>query len=895
MKTRLCSLCSSLAFGFFLMLGMGMLFSSCKDDLLEDSYPSWLGSSIYGELESRGNFNYTLRLINDLNYADVLRKTGSRTVFVANDDAWNRFFQGGNNPWNVTRYEDLSWAQKRWIMNSAMINAPYLGERLSTTTGDNSGMAMRRSNFTNVRDSIMVYAGAERQELPSNSYWDKINQQDTVRLGYLDSDAPPMVHFVNDFRNNKQMLNSDMSFIMGDSYDPNYEIYLFSDPVVEQDVTCQNGYIHVLRDFLLPPSNMAEEMAKMSECSLFSSFLDRFTMPVYAYSENGKSVFRKGYFSRNGDVNHAITADSSGVTQSQLLYDPSWQRNTFATGVSFQEDMSTIFVPTNEALDAWWNSAIGKLIMTGYDRWEDVPNSLLCDLVNNHMKTSFLGSLPSIFGKVLNDGNREQGIDKSHVVGSHLANNGVIYLVNKVYTPDSYISVMGPCMNPNVGNLQVMRWAVLNTDKTKYIPDGYGTYLKSMESSFSFVIPTDDALQDYVDPFYVASDGSYQRIEFYVENNTAKATATIVDKDGTPSGKITTVATAKVSALLKDILDNCIIVMDKKDWTKGGYYKTKSGSYLNVSAFQKGATVISGGNVERNEKPEVITFYNQSDQILNGEQGTDGNGVAMAVNTALQPTLNSVSELLKNYSEFDEFRELLAGSDEVLEAYFRETTSKYQDSLKLYQALYLPKSGTAESAPPTSRDFKVSFLGNYNYTLYVPTNEAMKEAYRQGLPRWEDLDNLPKPDDDGTWASEEEKKESIAQRKRISKEILNFLRFHFQDNSLYTDVSLSSGGNNYKTQTFNESESVFYELNVKNSSNSLTVSSISSTSQEVLSKANVLPTICNKTAREYLFNAGVGVSPTATGITSSSYLVLHAVDSPLFYSKMVNGKREQFK
>ena len=171
----------------------------------------------------------------------------------------------------------------------------------------------------------------------------------------------------------------------------------------------------------------------------------------------------------------------------------------------------------------------------------------------------------------------------------------------------------------------------------------------------------------------------------------------------------------------------------------------------------------------------------------------------------------------------------------------------------------------------------------------------MKEAYRQGLPKWEDLDNLPKPGDDGTWASEEEKKESIAQRKRISKEILNFLRFHFQDNSLYTDVVLSSGGNNYKTQTFNESESVFYELNVKNSSNSLTVSSISSTNQEVLSRANVLPTICNKTAREYLFNAGVGVSPSATGITSSSYLVLHAVDSPLFYSKMVNGKREQFK
>ena len=74
------------------------LFSSCqKDELVpEDSKPEWLGSSIYEELKSAthltGTFDTYLRLVKDLGYDEVLSRTGSKTIFPANDDAFARFF-----------------------------------------------------------------------------------------------------------------------------------------------------------------------------------------------------------------------------------------------------------------------------------------------------------------------------------------------------------------------------------------------------------------------------------------------------------------------------------------------------------------------------------------------------------------------------------------------------------------------------------------------------------------------------------------------------------------------------------------------------------------------------------------------------------------------------------
>ena len=80
-----------------ILLVGSLCFVSCKDDYYyDDVEPEWLGASIYDYLVTNGNYSNYSRLIDDVGYAAVLSKTGSKTLFVADDAALDRFYQ--NNP-----------------------------------------------------------------------------------------------------------------------------------------------------------------------------------------------------------------------------------------------------------------------------------------------------------------------------------------------------------------------------------------------------------------------------------------------------------------------------------------------------------------------------------------------------------------------------------------------------------------------------------------------------------------------------------------------------------------------------------------------------------------------------------------------------------------------------
>lgn len=962
MKTRLCSLCSNLAFGLFLMAGTGMLVTSCEndlDELLKDgNSPEWLGSSIYSTLQERGNFKYTLRLINDMpGYASILSRTGSRTVFVANDEAWERFFKGeSRNPWlkqgETMTYEDLTQAQKQWIINNSMINAAYLIERLSTTSANGSfseGQAMRREAFTSQEDTTKIYFGQQIQDKLSglttqNNHWGNIvGKEDTIHIAYARNDVAPIIHFTSDLRENKDITDLDMSYIVGgkgtaqpnDQYaadlsdrpwhsavESENRTYIFDNPVIEQDITCQNGYIHVLGDVLVPPSNMADELEKQEDCSVFSSFLDRFTMPVViGKTASGDNIYRKVYFAAKGSASNpnnvtdltpanlslenagssGLTQDSAGNVMDQLAYDPTWHQNTYSSE-TYQQNMAAMFVPTNEALQAWWQSPTGQLVMSGMDSWDDVENGLLRVLVNVHMKENFLNSTPSNFSRILNDGNREQGIQESDVVRTILANNGVIYVVNKVYTPDSYISVMAPLHN--VENLTVMKQAVLNTDKTQYIPDGYGTYLNSMESQFTFLIPTNQALLDYRDPIYNGggvgawADGTaYRQISFQYTSGSwgeYQISASFADQDG--SGETGTIDQDKGTNLLKDLLENCIIVMDstgtasvqdKWNRTTGGYYQTKGGGMVYISAFKEEGLVYGGGNIDPSsgeyDPATVTTFYNQSKYNLNNFVGSDGNGVSMALDKPVQPCRTSVLDALAKHEEFREFYELMtdAGIDTI--AFLKEHVTK-QDSMKLYAPTYMPTSGTTQQAKGNI----ISFLGNFNYTLYAPTNEAMQIAYAQGLPHWKDISTATQ--ESMGFATQEE---FYGWQRTQCRKILNFIRTHFQDTSVATDGEAGY----YKSQSFNSEEGVFYELYFDPSAGVVYTREQSGEQSHLVDPQTKVPApgnLSNIFARDYRFSAAP--SDDGATISTSAHVLIHAIDKPLFFTPLLeNGKRTQFE
>ena len=166
-------------FGKQTILAVGLLAAcgltwSCKDEYLwDDEKPTWLNSSIYESLQERGTFKTYLRLLEDKDVniegvrdlKDVLSKTGSKTVFVANDEAWEEFFKQNaklpeTNPWhNATSYERLSPAQKKLLINTSMLNNAIVMENLASADGDGTnpperGAYMRRVTDFNLTDSV---------------------------------------------------------------------------------------------------------------------------------------------------------------------------------------------------------------------------------------------------------------------------------------------------------------------------------------------------------------------------------------------------------------------------------------------------------------------------------------------------------------------------------------------------------------------------------------------------------------------------------------------------------------------------------------------------------------------------------------------------------------------
>ena len=359
-------------------------FVACTDDYKLDNpgnNPEWLGNSIYGELKNpgssvlKGTFNNYLRLIDDLGYAETLGKTGSKTIFPANDEAFTRFFS--DNTWGVTKYEDLTPSMKKMLLYSSMLDNAILVELLSnvsaSSTSVSTGVALKHTTGVNVIDTIThIYGPAG---LPvNNRYWTPFYTRGINLV--MDATRPMMVHFTAEQMraNNITTMgaNSDFSVITGSEYNEvTKSAYIFRNRIIGADVTCRNGYIHQMQNVIVPPGNLAEVLRTSGETNYFSRMLDRFSAPFYDavttnnyndYAQaNGlplvDSIFQKRYLSERSEGG-GVMRDPYGKVVSRdglLPYDPGWNTYTSGiTGANILADIAAMFVPNDAELHKYF-------------------------------------------------------------------------------------------------------------------------------------------------------------------------------------------------------------------------------------------------------------------------------------------------------------------------------------------------------------------------------------------------------------------------------------------------------------------------------------------------------------------------------------------------------------
>ena len=831
-------------------LSFSVALTSCseKDELMDQ--PSWLGNSIYERLQEDGNYKYTLRLIDDLGQKEVLSRTGSKTVFVASDDTYEQFFR--QNTWGVHKYDDLTSAQKKLLFNSAMVNNAYLVELLSNVSGNPplQGQCMRRETAASVFDSV---ARCYPDEMPNTEFWARYKQKKEGIVLLRDNTSKPMIHFLPKFMRRNNITDEDLSILTNGVSTSAAESWVNGKKLTETDITCKNGYIQKVDGLATAADNMAEIIHNHANMSLFASLLDRFCAPYYddaatkEYNrlyDNEDSVFTLKYFSSTSNVGQygasqggELLNDPDGkAVDAHLGFDPGWSQYMYAntSGRDLHYDAGALLVPKNEALDEWWNHD-GKALQDMYHAWENVPMKVLVKMLDINLIRTFTETVPSKFKNIVDNTTKVPiGITREHVDSCFMGCNGVVYLLNRVFTPASYSSVSFPALI-NEQTMNVIYWAIETLD--------FEPYLNSMDSYYSFIIPTNTAMLRYVDPCTYGSSTSIL-YEFYYDNdrkavrarryNYDLATHEIID-DGKELNDATD---SQVENRLRDMLDNLIIVGNIEDGHT--YYRTKGGSVIKVGTSPEGMTVSGGLQIEEDLPVSVTTIYDQT---------TNGNGKSYVVEETMpMGSRRSLYSILNGRENCTWFFDLLlnGGTANTL--------------LKARMSSY------------TCADYNCSLFDAYNYTVYVPTDSEMEKLHNDGLlPDWTDYENLTAEQFGGD-ASLLKKAQTI-----VANRILNFLKYHIQDNSVFIGGEPTVNVK-YETSTLNPLNNRFFSLTVNADDEKLTIVDQLGNERKVVKGDNY-----NLIGREYWIQNAQNVNNTQ--LYNASDVVVHQIDGPLFYQE----------
>ncbi|MBR4996443.1 MAG: hypothetical protein IKY84_01020 [Bacteroidaceae bacterium] len=846
-----------------------LLTTSCREDYyLDEEEPSWLGESIYDFLNEDGKYTYYVRLIEDLDYAEVLAKTGSKTLFVVDDATFDAFFKA--NDWGVESYEQLSLSHKKLLLNSSMLNNVYFSDMLGLGAGREEGQTLRRVTAVSIYDDVYKMSGSS---LPESPYWDKFREKGIVLL--KDNTPSPLINFTHDFLVKNNMTNEDYAILTNQDSSYVYnraDVFVNGVRIVEPNLKCKNGVVHRLEKLITPLTNMAEFITNDSTTKRFSQLMNRFAAPYYSRSASleyqrmyggSDSVFVKKFMATHGhntglSVNYlSVTTDATEIyapadtlVDSYLKFDPGWNAYALSDIVPMNQDMAVMFVPSDKALEAYWNGGGGEFLKDRFGKWEDVPNYVIDDFVNNHMKSSFKAAVPSKFYQVKNDGQVDMGITMDDVERTIMCSNGVIYVTSRVFPPVSYVAVSAPTLVNE--NMKIMRWAI-----EQY---GFDAYLLSMDSYYSFILPTDDALKHYVDPLSIAKNDP-RLWEFYYDEKSKRVKARQYKYDldaqkvvGTELSPAPT--NAEVDDRLEDLIDNHIIV-DSIDMCADGkyYYRTKANGTIKVEVNPNGGLNVFGGYQLENDAAIHVTNDNIKDQTK------EGNGKTYIVPSVMQSSIKSV------YSAIAE----RAGTEEDPGPFYE------------FQKLMIDAGAFYTDADFASFGQTVESFNTYHYTLYIPSNEAVRAALAAGLPTMEQAEEYIKTQEDNYWFDEEDYRDSIRSI------IADFVNYHIQDNSVYI-----GGGNNvgnFETSTLDEITGTFCRLSVAGSNTEI---SIEDGAGNTLLVDTSDPALYNIMTRDYLFdNKDIQQSKQ---IETSSFAVIHRIPNVLYHKKnQIEGYIEKVK
>lgn len=837
------------------------------------------------------------------------------TVFAPNDEAFARFF--AHNVWTdqqgntISSYEQLSDSQKLSLIYMSYIPGFVTANNLHSNSNIKANLRLysydRQFNLVPYKHT----GGTDINTFPPDSYSyiddaKELNQHivDGVWIGYGTIGDYSGAAFAyrggtmiwnDDYWQYNGLSHDDLSFIGAADTEGSEHIKIGNAHITQPNQRCKNGYLHLVDEVVVPQPNLMYNLAQArlgGKCSLASSLVQRFNYLKYDYL----------YYNDAFNV-----SDSAWTVRNSLLDRVS--TTTIQT--------PAIILPTDEALKAFLLASDNPLWQFGinkdnyYDMLMSLPREVLQPFVKEWFRTSFTDVLPSRYsnmrsakGHQLLAGVTTPEAYKLAVQQVIPAVDGIIVVVDAVPNAEdlrnelTFVKLAG----------RVTGTALTANDRYEYNTNAapFSTdYQREMHNkSFTMFVPTDEGLKQYglVDPISMASNNrtswrywslTPQSISYNGDGQIAVAAKAYrydynkvrnTETDRPLSAMYSSNANENCAngnygpikrQLLTDMLDQHIVLQDVDSLlnTPRRWYLSRSGMPIYMKEHTN--IVVNGGmQIDLNEK-DAADKHDCIMQLV----GQNSTGTSVVIDRPMQPTTQNVFQRLQSndaFSMFFEYAEALNNAYTLKEMLFGNEAS---EALSRKYTIFADPSGSY-ARYGNANTMLVNFFHNFNYTIFVPTNEGMQKAVAEGLPTIESIEQFVEESLDDNGQLPDDKREQ-AQARYLT--LLNFLKYHFCDKSYFLEPDLESGDTEQTTTAcIDASNQQALTADINSGNGMLMVRDASNRYKAVK------PDLANIIARDAEFND----HPTrARYIRSASNVVLHGIDNAdyLLFDNTLNG------
>lgn len=887
------------------------------------------GSTLYDNLQALGNYTTYLRLIDSFggiqrafknDYTDYERKHGgfdTLTVFAPNDEAFARFF--AHNAWTdeqgnaISSYEQLSDSQKLSLIYVSYIPGFVTANSLHVSESVRGYLRLysydRQFNLVPYKHTGGTNINTFSPDDNSNiDYAKELNQHimDGVWIGYgtVGDNTGALAYrggtmiWNDDYWQYNGLSHDDLVFIGAADTEGSEHIKIGNAHITQPNQRCKNGYLHLVDEVVVPQPNLMCALAQArwgGKCSLASSLVQRFNYLKYDsdYTE---------YSALINDGDSAMTV-----------------RNSLLDRVVTTSQTPAIILPTDEALKAFLLATDNPLWQFGinqdnyYDMLMSLPREVLQPFVKEWFRTSFTDVLPSRYsnmrsakGHQLLAGVTSPEAYKLTVQQVIPAVDGIIVVVDAVPNAEDLRNeltfvklagrVTGTALTANDRYENNTNAAPFSTD-----------YQREMHNkSFTMFVPADAGLKQYglVDPISMASNnrvswrywsltpdsissnGTRQiavaarayRYDYKEVRNTetARPLAAIYSSNANDDCANGNFGPVK-RQLLTDMLDQHIVLQDVNSLlnTPRHWYLSRSGMPIYMKEHTNTNIVVNGGmQIDLNER-DAADKHDCTLQFV----GQNSTGTSVFIDRPMQPTTQNVYQRLQSndaFSMFFDCANALNGAYDLKNQLFDIETS---EALNRKYTIFADFSGSY-ARYGNANTMLVNFFHNFNYTIFVPTNEGMQKAIAEGLPTIESIEQFVEESLDGNGQLPDDKREQ-AQARYLT--LLNFLKYHFCDKSYFLEPDLESGDTEQTTTAcIDASNQQALTADINSGNGMLMVRDASNRYKAVK------PDLANIIARDAEFND----HPTrARYIRSASNVVLHGIDNAdyLLFDNTLNG------